>query len=100
MPELKGSLSGGVLDAPRRVNCPEHGVVVEHIPWGAGKRPVTPPMMGFLALCARRLSWKETVPVFRTSWEAVYRSVEWFVRKGLPVTTHTANANADRFLIV
>ena len=23
--------------APRRVNCPEHGVVVEHLPWNEGK---------------------------------------------------------------
>ena len=29
------------LYAPRRVSCPEHGVVVEHVPWSAGKRPVT-----------------------------------------------------------
>ena len=35
--------------APRRVECAEHGVVVEHIPWSDGKRPVTCTMMGFLA---------------------------------------------------
>ena len=29
------------LYAPRRVDCPEHGVVVEHIPWSQGKRPIT-----------------------------------------------------------
>jgi hypothetical protein len=34
--------------APRRVECAEHGVVVEHIPWSDGKRPVTCAMMGFL----------------------------------------------------
>ena len=39
--------------------------------------------MGFLARWARRLSWKETAQVFQTSWEAVYRSVEWFVEWGL-----------------
>ena len=69
--------------APRRVECPEHGVVVEHIPWSEGKRPVTTAMMGFLARWARRLSWRETAQAFQTSWEAVYRSVEWFVRWGL-----------------
>ncbi len=69
--------------APRRVNCAEHGVVVEHIPWSDGKRPVTYAMMGFLARWARRLSWRETARVFQTSWEAVYRSVEWFVEWGL-----------------
>jgi transposase len=65
------------------VECAEHGVVVEHIPWSDGKRPVTCAMMGFLARWARRLSWRETAQVFQTSWEAVYRSVEWFVQWGL-----------------
>ena len=69
--------------APRRVECAEHGVVVEHIPWSDGKRPVTCAMMGFLARWARRLSWRETARTFQTSWEAVYRSVEWFVQWGL-----------------
>jgi hypothetical protein len=69
--------------APRRVQCAEHGVVVEQIPWSEGKRPVTRAMMGFLARWARRLSWRETAQVFQTSWEAVYRSVEWFVQWGL-----------------
>lgn len=68
---------------PRRVKCPEHGVVVEHIPWSAGKRPVCVAMMVFLARWARRLSWREVSQVFHTSWEAVYRSVEWFVKWGL-----------------
>jgi transposase len=69
--------------APRRVKCAGHGVIVEYIPWSAGKRPVTCTMMGFLARWARRLSWRETARVFETSWEAVYRSVEWFVEWGL-----------------
>ena len=69
--------------APRRVECAEHGVVVEHIPWSDGKRPVTCAMMGFLARWARRLSWRETARAFQTSWEAVYRSVDWFVQYGL-----------------
>ena len=69
--------------APRRVECAEHGVVVEYIPWSEGKRPVTRAMMGFLARWARRLSWRETAQAFHTSWEAVYRSVEWFVEWGL-----------------
>jgi transposase len=71
------------LYAPRRVDCPQHGVVVAAIPWSEGERPVTKAMMAFLACWARRLSWRETAQVFRTSWEAVYRSVEWFVQWGL-----------------
>ena len=69
--------------APRRVECSEHGVGVEHIPWSQGKRPVTTAMMGFLARWARRLSWRETARAFQTSWESVYHSVEWFVEWGL-----------------
>jgi transposase len=71
------------LYPPRRVACPEHGVVVEHIPWSEGKRPITTAMMGFLARWARHLSWRQTARAFQTSWEAVYRSVEWFVQWGL-----------------
>jgi len=73
----------GFRYAPRRVKCGEHGVIVEHIPWSEGKRPLTRALMGFLARWARRLSWRETAQVFQTSWEAVYRSVEWFVQWGL-----------------
>src|SRR5213593_904492 len=67
----------------RRVQCATHGVVVEQVPWSDGKRPVSLAMMCFLAGWARRLSWRETARAFHTSWEAVYRSVEWFVQWGL-----------------
>jgi transposase len=69
--------------AARRVECATHGVVVEHVPWSDGKRPVTKAMMCFLSRWARRLSWRETARAFHTSWECVYRSVEWFVHWGL-----------------
>lgn len=69
--------------AVRRVDCPRDGVVVEYVPWSEGKRPVTVTMMCFLSQWARRLSWRETARAFQTSWECVYRSVEWFVQWGL-----------------
>jgi predicted DNA-binding transcriptional regulator AlpA len=59
-------------------------VLVERVPWSDGKRPVTIVMMGFLSCWARRLSWRETAQVFGTSWECVYRSMEWLVAWGLP----------------
>jgi transposase len=71
------------LFAARRVQCATHGVVVEHVPWSDGKRPVTLAMMCFLSQWARRLSWRETARAFHTSWECVYRSVGWFVQWGL-----------------
>src|ERR1019366_5401190 len=61
--------------APRRVECREHGVVVEYLPWNEGKRALTTAMMVFLARWARRLSWREAAEVFQVSWDAVYRSV-------------------------
>jgi transposase len=81
-PPLWG-LKAFFLYAARRVECATHGVVVEHIPWSDGKRPVTLAMMRFLSQWARRLSWRETARAFHTSWECVYRSVEWFVQWGL-----------------
>ncbi|MEY4939363.1 MAG: hypothetical protein RIQ93_1098 [Verrucomicrobiota bacterium] len=52
--------------APRRVRCRGHGVVVEHLPWNAGKQQITTVAMGFLARWARRLSWRDTSRVFGT----------------------------------
>ncbi|WP_419610838.1 hypothetical protein, partial [Thiolapillus sp.] len=40
---------------------------VEQMPWAMGKRPLTRAYGWFLASWARRLSWKETAEVFRTS---------------------------------
>ena len=48
--------------ASRRVECAEHGIVVEHVPWSSDKSPLTMAMMAFLATWARRLSWRETAP--------------------------------------
>lgn len=70
------------LYAPRRVKCAEHGVVVEHMPWAMGKRPLTKSFAWFLSTWAKKLSWKETAQAFKTSWEAVFRSVEMAVDWG------------------
>jgi transposase len=68
--------------APRRVNCTTCGVRVEHMPWALGKRPLTEAYAWFLSSWAKRLSWKETAEVFRTTWESVFRSVEMAVEWG------------------
>ena len=86
-----------ILYAPRRVESAQHGVVVDHIPWSDGN--VTLAMMGFLARWARRLSWRDTARAFGTSWEAVYRSVEWFVEWGLG-HRELSGLQADNFLTV
>ncbi len=69
--------------APRRVACPQHGVVVEALPWNQGQRQVTLAMMVFLARWARRLSWRETARACKTSWDTVYRAIAWVVQWGL-----------------
>jgi transposase len=67
----------------RRVDCRSCGVRVESVPWAQGKHRLTLAYMQFLATWARRLSWQEVATTFRTSWEKVFRSVEWIVSWGL-----------------
>jgi transposase len=73
-----------LLYTMRRVNCRRCGTVaVEEVPWGDGKRTLTKAYMLFLALWARRLSWKETAEAFRTSWDKFFDAVEHVVSFGL-----------------
>jgi len=69
--------------ALRRVDCPTCSVVVECVPWAAGKSRLTTSYQWFLAGWARRLSWKEVATVFHTSWEHVRDSVRHAVQWGL-----------------
>ena len=69
--------------ALRRVDCRRCGVTVESVPWAEGKHTLTNTYMLFLARWAKRLSWQETARAFKTSWEKVFRSVEWAVQWGL-----------------
>lgn len=70
------------LYAPRRVHCPWCGIKVEHLPWVAGKRPLTTTYAWFLAAWAKRLSWKEVAEAFHMSWDAVFGAVEMAVAWG------------------
>lgn len=69
--------------APRRVNCPQCGVRVEHVPWSVGKHRLTTAYAWYLSSWAKRMSWKEVAEVFHTSWHHVFRSVEMAVEWGL-----------------
>lgn len=69
--------------APRRVKCPEHGVKVEAVPWAYGKERTTIAYQVFLSRWAKRLSWQETARVFETSWDTVFRAVQFVVNYGL-----------------
>jgi len=67
----------------RRMICPVHGILVEAVPWGHGKERMTTSYKIYLARWARRLSWKETADIFKTSWDSVYRAVQYVVDYGL-----------------
>jgi transposase len=69
--------------AMRRVDCPDCGVTVEEVPWGDGKCQQTKSYRWFLARWARRLSWQEVADIFHSSWDTVYRAVEYAVYWGL-----------------
>lgn len=71
------------LYSMRRVDCPRCGVTVEKVPWADGKHQSTFSYRLFLASWAKRISWKETAMIFGTSWDTVFRSVDWVVRWGL-----------------
>ncbi len=67
----------------RRVDCRRCGVKVETVPWATGKRRLACAYAVFLSRWARRLSWRQTASIFKTSWDTVYRSVAWMVDHGL-----------------
>lgn len=69
--------------ALRRVDCPTCGVVAEQVPWADGKSRQTKTYRWFLARWAKRLSWREVATIFGTSWDTVYRAVDYAVRWGL-----------------
>ena len=69
--------------AMRRVDCRRCGVTVEAVPWAEGKSPITTTYAWFLASWAKRMSWKEVARAFRTSWDTVFRAVEFAVAWGL-----------------
>ena len=69
--------------ASRRGECLTHGVRVEMLPWAFGKERMTYSYQTYLARWAKRLSWKETAEVFRTSWDSVFRAVSFAVDYGL-----------------
>lgn len=68
--------------APRRVECPRCGIVVEAMPWAAGKSPITVTFAWFLADWAKSLSWTETARRFGASWHVVFAAVRHAVEWG------------------
>jgi len=69
--------------APRRVECPLHGVVVERLPWASGKHHCTTAFEVYLASWARLLSWQEVARRFGATWDTVWHSIVSVVEYGL-----------------
>jgi len=69
--------------APRRVNCPGCGITIERVPWAEGKNQTTIPYKLFLSHWARKLCWQEVASEFRTTWQQVFRAIEYVVQWGL-----------------
>ena len=67
---------------PRRVECPEHGVRVENIPWSMGKKPMSFPLITVLAFWTRMLPWDQVAKLFDVSWNTVRAAVEAAVEYG------------------
>ncbi len=68
---------------PRRAACPVDGIHGERVPWSEGKDQMTTTYKVFLSRWAKRLSWKETAEIFKSSWDSVYRAVQFVVAYGL-----------------
>lgn len=69
--------------ALRRVNCPDHGIVVEYIPWATGKSHLTNTFKLYLSNWAKHLSWSTVAHIFHVQWYHVFDSVEYVVEYGL-----------------
>ena len=68
---------------PRRVECCDHGIHVEQMPWAEGKSTLTNAMKFFIAHWAKKLSWKETGEAFKVGWHHVAEGVKHVVAYGL-----------------
>jgi transposase len=67
----------------RRVSCKNCGTTVEEVPWAKGKQRKTLPYLAFLASWAEDLPWQRVAQRFHTSWQSVYRAIQWVVEYGL-----------------
>lgn len=72
-----------LLYCMRRIDCARCGVRTETVPWADGKHRCCNVYRLFLARWARRLPWSEVAVIFSTSWQVVYRSIQWVVAYGM-----------------
>lgn len=66
----------------RRLQCPKCGIVVEEVPWGIGKSPITKSNSWFLSEWAKLLSMQEVARQFKLTWHHVFTAVSMAVTWG------------------
>ena len=71
-----------LLYCMRRLQCPLCGIIVESVPWCAGKSPLTKSYSWFLSEWAKLLSMQEVARQFKLSWHHVFTAVAMAVDWG------------------
>lgn len=71
-----------LLYCMRRFNCPTCGVVVESVPWGCGKSPLTQGYAWFLSEWAKLLTMQEVARQIKLTWHHVFAAVSMAVTSG------------------
>ena len=61
-----------LLYCMRRLQCPRCGIVVESVPWGNGKSPLTKGYSWFISELAKLLSMQEVARQFKLTWHHVF----------------------------
>ena len=77
----------------RRLQCPQCGIVVESVPWSAGKSPLTTSYVWFLSEWTKLLSMQEVARQFKSTWHHVFTAVSMAVvwgRERMELTGITA----------
>jgi len=71
-----------LLYCMRRLQCPRCGIVVESVPWGNGKSPLTKGYSWFISEWAKLLSMQEVARQFKLTWHHVFTAVSMAVAWG------------------
>jgi transposase len=71
-----------LLYCMRRLQCQSCGIVVESVPWGSGKSPLTISYAWFLSEWAKLLSMQEVARQFKSTWHQVFTTVAMAVAWG------------------
>ncbi len=71
-----------LLYCMRRLQCPRCGIVVESVPWGNGKSPLTKGYTWFISEWAKLLSMQEVARQFKLTWHHVFTAVSMAVTWG------------------